>query len=243
MDNLWIFLVLIYALLKGGREGMKKAAVKKSGTNEILFLYTFVGFLMTIPYYKTAFSLSGIYIFYSFIKAACCCVAGMFSLFAIKRMSVSLYGVMDLSRMVFSTLLGIIVLGEDFTVDCVTDYIENGVATAVRRDTHEKVQLNLNNIEKEVQDLLANIQNNMYRQAEENFNNAIVETDDFDTLVNEINNKKVALSYHCGNKECEEEIKNRTTIKTRVIHSYDTDHKCVYCGKKSEYRVYFGKQY
>ncbi len=121
--------------------------------------------------------------------------------------------------------------------------IEKGVATAVRRDTHEKVQLNLNNIVNEVKELLTDIQNNMYRQAEENFNNAIVETDDFDTLVNEINNKKVALSYHCGNKECEEEIKNKTTIKTRVIHSYDETHTCIYCGKTSKYRVYFGKQY
>ena len=121
--------------------------------------------------------------------------------------------------------------------------IENGVATAVRRDTHEKVQLNLNNIDEDVKTLLADIQSNMYRQAEENFNNSIVETDDFNTLVNEVNNKKVVLAYHCGNRECEEEIKNKTTIKTRVIHSYDESHTCVHCGKQSKYRVYFGKQY
>ena len=39
--------------------------------------------------------------------------------------------------------------------------IENGVATAVRRDTHEKVQLSLNNIAEEVKTLLADIQANM----------------------------------------------------------------------------------
>jgi len=116
MENLWIFLVVIYALLKGGREGMKKAAVKKTGANEILFLYTLVGFFLTLPYYKSALSLDGIYIFYSFIKASACCIAWIFSLYAIKRMSVSLYGVMDLSRMVFSTLLGVVVLKESFTV-------------------------------------------------------------------------------------------------------------------------------
>ena len=25
--------------------------------------------------------------------------------------------------------------------------------------------------------------------------------------------------------------------------SYDDNHKCIYCGKQSKYRVYFGKQY
>ncbi len=116
MDNLWIYLVVIYALLKGGREGMKKSALKKSGTYEILFFYTFIGFLMTLPYAKAAFELSGLEIFYIFIKSSVCCIAWVFSLLALKRMSVSLYGVMDLGRMVFSTALGVIILGESFTL-------------------------------------------------------------------------------------------------------------------------------
>lgn len=121
--------------------------------------------------------------------------------------------------------------------------IENGVAIAVRRDTHEKTELHLNNISAEVAALLDDIQANMLHQAEINLKNAIIETDNFETLVNEVNNGKIALAYHCGNSACETEIKNKTTIKTRVIESYSTAHKCVYCGKKSKYRVYFGKQY
>ncbi len=121
--------------------------------------------------------------------------------------------------------------------------IENGVATAVRRDTHEKLQLNLNNIQEEVSNLLKEIQDNMLKQAEENLSNAIFETNDYQEMINAVNDKKVTLSYHCGNNECEDEIKNNTTIKTRVIHSYDENHKCIYCGKPSKYKVYFGKQY
>ena len=117
------------------------------------------------------------------------------------------------------------------------------MVAAVRRDTHEKVQLSLSNIAEEVKNLLEDIQENMYKQAVENFNASLVETDDFDTMVNEINNKKVALCYHCGDSDCEREIKDKTTIKTRVIHSYDDSHKCIHCGKASKYRVYFGKQY
>lgn len=121
--------------------------------------------------------------------------------------------------------------------------IENGVATFVRRDTLEKGQIELNSLSKEISALLENIQENMFTLAKNKLESDIVESDNFDDLVKNVNNGKVVLAYHCGENDCEVEIKNKTTIKTRVIHSYDENHTCVYCGKKSKYRVYFGKQY
>lgn len=117
MDKLWILFIVIYSLLKGSREGMKKAALKKSGSTEILFFYTLVGLILVLPFSKEAFSLAPLYIFYAFLKALVVCTAWIFAFTAIKNMSVSLYGVMDLSRMVFSTALGVFVLGEAFTVN------------------------------------------------------------------------------------------------------------------------------
>lgn len=116
MENLWIIFIFIYSFLKGSREGMKKAALKKSSSSEILFFYTLIGFILTIPFSKDAFSLAPIYIFYVFLKSAVVCTAWIFAFIAIDKMSVSLYGITDLSRMVFSTLLGVIVLGESFTL-------------------------------------------------------------------------------------------------------------------------------
>ena len=116
MSNLWILFIVIYALLKGSREGMKKAALKKSSKNEILFYYTLIAWILCLPFSKNAFNLPPEYIFYSFIKAAVCCAAWMCSLIALKKMSVSLYGIIDLSRMIFSTLLGVYVLEESFTI-------------------------------------------------------------------------------------------------------------------------------
>ena len=115
MDKLWIVFILIYSLLKGSREVMKKAALKKSSSSEILFFYTLIGFILTLPFCKSAFELEFIYIVYSFLKAGIVCTAWIFALKALKSMSVSLYGIMDLSRMIFSTLLGVIVLGESLT--------------------------------------------------------------------------------------------------------------------------------
>ena len=115
MKNLWIIFIIIYALLKGSREGMKKAALKQSSSNEILFFYTLVGLIFVLPFSADAFSLSPIFIFYAFIKALVVCTAWIFAFAALKNMSVSLYGIMDLSRMIFSTALGVFVLGESFT--------------------------------------------------------------------------------------------------------------------------------
>ena len=117
MDKLWILFIVIYSLLKGSREGMKKAALKKSSSTEILFFYTLVGLILVLPFSKDAFSLAPLYIFYAFLKALVVCTAWIFAFKALKNMSVSLYGVMDLSRMVFSTALGVFVLGEAFTVN------------------------------------------------------------------------------------------------------------------------------
>ena len=116
MDRLWILFVLIYSLMKGTRDGMKKAALKKSSSNEILFFYTLIGLILVLPFSKSAFTLAPIYIFYAFLKSAVVCTAWIFSFIALKKMSVSLYGIMDLSRMIFSTILGVFVLGESFTL-------------------------------------------------------------------------------------------------------------------------------
>lgn len=115
MGNIWIFFVVIYSVLKGSRDVLKKAALKKSSSTEILFFYTLIGTILALPFSLDAFSLYPIYIFFAFLKAGIVCTAWLFSFAALKNMSVSLYGIMDLSRMVFSTLLGIFVLGETFT--------------------------------------------------------------------------------------------------------------------------------
>lgn len=116
-DSLWILFIFIYAFLKGSREGMKKAALKRSSSNEILFFYTLIGFIFTLPFSASAFELSPLLILFIFIKSLVVCIAWLCAFAALKKMSVSLYGIMDLARMVFSTFLGVFVLGESFTIN------------------------------------------------------------------------------------------------------------------------------
>lgn len=109
---MWMWLVLLYGVFKGFREIVKKKALEKNSTIEVLFLYTFLAFLMVLPDAKHAFGMEPKYYFYIALKSFVIFLAWMFSFKAIKKMPISLYGVLDLSRVLFATLLGVVVLQE-----------------------------------------------------------------------------------------------------------------------------------
>ena len=108
----WMLLVLFYGVLKGIREIVKKMALKKNGVIEILFFYTFLAFLFVLPQAKDAGGLEATDYIGIAAKAFCVFLAWIFSFRAIRKMPLSLYGVLDLSRVLFATLLGVIVMGE-----------------------------------------------------------------------------------------------------------------------------------
>ncbi|MBO5208936.1 MAG: EamA family transporter [Lachnospiraceae bacterium] len=109
---MWMWLVLLYGVFKGFREIVKKKALEKNSTIEVLFMYTLLAFLMVVPDAKHAFGMELKYYFYIALKSFVIFLAWMFSFKAIKKMPISLYGVLDLSRVLFATLLGVAVLQE-----------------------------------------------------------------------------------------------------------------------------------
>ncbi|MBO5293213.1 MAG: EamA family transporter [Lachnospiraceae bacterium] len=109
---MWMFLVLIYGVLKGVREIVKKKSLEKSSVMEVLFFYTLIGFLMVTPQYKQAMGVSSRQMVYIALKSFVIFLAWICSFKAIHRMPISLYGVLDLSRVLFATLLGTVVLHE-----------------------------------------------------------------------------------------------------------------------------------
>ena len=46
---LWIWLVLLYGVIKGTREIIKKKSMEKNTILEVLFVYTLLSFLMVAP--------------------------------------------------------------------------------------------------------------------------------------------------------------------------------------------------
>ncbi|MCH5260210.1 MAG: EamA family transporter [Lachnospiraceae bacterium] len=109
---LWIPLVLLYGVLKGVREIVKKKALEKNSTIEVLFMYTLLSFAIVLPEAKAAMGMEMKFYFYVALKSFVIFLAWMCSFRAIKKMPISLYGVLDLSRVMFATLLGVIVMHE-----------------------------------------------------------------------------------------------------------------------------------
>ena len=109
---MWIWLVLLYGVLKGVREIVKKKALEENSTIEVLFMYTFLSFVMVLPSAGVSMGVEPRFYFYIAVKSFVIFLAWMCSFRAIKRMPISLYGVLDLSRVLFATMLGVIVLQE-----------------------------------------------------------------------------------------------------------------------------------
>lgn len=113
---MWIWLVLLYGVLKGFREICKKKALLSCSSIEVLLVYTALAFLLVCPDAKNAMGMEPKYYFFVAIKSFVIFVAWICSFKAIKHLPISLYGVLDLSRVLFATSLGVIVLGESMGI-------------------------------------------------------------------------------------------------------------------------------
>lgn len=111
----WVLLVLAYGLIKGIREVLKKKALEKSSLIEVLFLYTFLSFLIVTPEVRNAGGVPAKLMIMIVVKSFAIFLAWLCGFKAISNMPVSLYGVIDLSRVIFSTVLGIVLVHETVT--------------------------------------------------------------------------------------------------------------------------------
>lgn len=110
--EIWIIYILLYGILKGAREPIKKAVLKKMDVLTSLFVYTFVGFLMSAPTATGVFSIPFEVFWLVILKSAVIFVAWIMAFEALKNVPVSIYGICDMSRVIFSTFLGVIFLHE-----------------------------------------------------------------------------------------------------------------------------------
>ena len=123
--------------------------------------------------------------------------------------------------------------------------LENKVVTLVRRDTLEKVQVNIDDVVEKVSELLEQIQKDMYNRALDRRNSMIYEAKDYKEMTEIANHKPGFIKVNwCGNVECENKIKEDLGLKSRcIIEDEEVNGPCVCCEKKATTRIYFGKQY
>ncbi len=124
--------------------------------------------------------------------------------------------------------------------------IEKNQCVLVRRDTHEKAFVSLDNIEKTVADMLDDIQKNMLEIARKHRDAHTTHAENWEDFKTAIENKNFVFAPWCGETECELAIKQETGASTRNIPFENHGAEgctCVHCGKKAATKIYFAKSY
>lgn len=125
--------------------------------------------------------------------------------------------------------------------------LENNQITFVRRDTSEKITINLNeNILDKLNELFNEIQNNLFENAKERMNSLTFTASNLTEVENILNTHPGFIKAPwCGNLDCELKMKEIKGCKSRCILENEEvhDEKCVVCGSKAKHIVMWGIQY
>ncbi len=125
--------------------------------------------------------------------------------------------------------------------------IENNKCIAAIRYTGEKRELSLDNVEEEIKNLLAEIQEGMFEAARERMNTRIYTAENLEVLKTIAAEKPGFIkAAWCGDQECEERLKDEAGVSSRCILEEETpaeDAVCVCCGKKAQHTILWGKAY
>ena len=124
--------------------------------------------------------------------------------------------------------------------------LANGTVEVARRDTLEKQVLPVENIDETIENLLEEIQQNIFRKALDFRNDNIRKADTWEEFTRLIAEKGGFVSAHWdGTVETEALIKDKTkaTIRCIPMDGVPDDGKCIYTGKPSKQRVLFALAY
>jgi len=124
--------------------------------------------------------------------------------------------------------------------------LENGTVEVARRDTLEKQVVPMENLEVYVQQLLAEIQANIFNKALTYRDSMITPVDTYEEFKELLQAKGGFLSAHWdGTVETEQKIKDETkaTIRCIPFDQVPEEGKCIYSGKPSKGRVLFALSY
>ena len=124
--------------------------------------------------------------------------------------------------------------------------IENNSLEVARRDTLKKEIISQEGIEDYIDNLLSEIQQNIYQKAFNFRKENTFKADTYEEFKNIIKNKGgFVLAHWDGTSETEQIIKNETkaTIRCIPFNAEEEEGKCIYSGKPSKRKVLFAKAY
>lgn len=125
--------------------------------------------------------------------------------------------------------------------------IENGVCILSRRDTGEKITVELEKLTETIPALLKEIQENMYQRALDRRISMTYTAHNLEEI-KEIAATKPGFirAMWCGEEACEVQLKEEAEITSRCMPFEDQEQVsdvCVCCGKPAKKLVYWGKAY
>lgn len=124
--------------------------------------------------------------------------------------------------------------------------LENDTIEVARRDTLEKNSVSLDNIDQYVEDLLDEIQQNIYKKAYDFRTENTTKVDSYDEFKEVLKTKAgFILAHWDGTSETEQKIKEDTkaTIRCIPFEGEKEEGKCMVTGKPSQQRVLFALAY
>lgn len=125
--------------------------------------------------------------------------------------------------------------------------IEAGKCVLVRRDTREKIECALDDLESLVPALLEQIQKEMFERAKAHRDSHIYDAHNYDEFCEIANTKPGFIrAMWCEDVACENKIKEDLAVTSRCMPFNDQEHisdVCACCGKPAKKLVYWGKAY
>ena len=117
----------------------------------------------------------------------------------------------------------------------------------VRRDTREKIEVSLDEIETKIPELLETVQKDMFARAKAHRDAHIWDAHNYEEFKDIAENKPGFIrGMWCGDQACEDKIKEDLAVTSRCMPFNDQEQisdVCVCCGKPAHKLVYWGKAY
>lgn len=124
--------------------------------------------------------------------------------------------------------------------------VESGTVELARRDTKEKMTVQITDIELKIENLLQQIQENIFKKAIDFRDTSTHVADSMDEFIKILDSKGGFVFAHWdGTAETEEKIKEQTkaTIRCIPLNNKQENGKCILTGKPSTQRVLFARAY
>lgn len=124
--------------------------------------------------------------------------------------------------------------------------LQNGVVEVARRDTKEKQTMPLDGLLESIEQLLEDIQNQMFTKAQAFRDEHITPVNTWDEFIDVLDNKTGFVAAHWdGTPETEDKIKELTkaTIRCIPLNNPLEEGKCILTGQPSKQRVLFARAY